>query len=86
MNAQEFAQFRKEAIEDRIRFEEDREPTMDDIPEAYRNPSALGEGVDWYDEVTRVAPMSDLNVSFSGGMNIYALSYRPDTSTRQASC
>ena len=67
MNAQEFAQFRKEAIEDRIRFEEDREPTMDDIPEAYRNPSALGEGVDWYDEVTRVAPMSDLNVSFSGG-------------------
>src|SRR5690606_12972967 len=27
MNATEFAQFRKEAIEDRIRFEEGREPT-----------------------------------------------------------
>src|SRR5690606_6436357 len=67
MNAQEFAQFRKEAIEDRVRFEENREPTMDDIPEEYRNPSALGNGVDWYDEVTQVAPMSDLNVSFSGG-------------------
>jgi len=67
MNASEFAQFRKEAIEDKIRFEEGREPTIDDIPEEYRNPSALGEGVDWYDAVTQVAPMSDLNVSLSGG-------------------
>lgn len=67
MNAQEFAQFRKEAIEDKIRFEEGREPTIEDIPEEYRNPAALGEGVDWYDEVTRVAPMTDVNVNFSGG-------------------
>ncbi len=67
MNAQEFAQFRKEAIEDKIRFEEGREPTLNDIPEEYRNPAALGEGVDWYDAVLRVAPMSDINVSLSGG-------------------
>ncbi len=67
MNAQEFAQFRKEAIEDNIRYELGREPTIDDIPEQYRNPAALGKGVDWYDEVTRIAPMSDVNVSLSGG-------------------
>ncbi|MGH2623412.1 MAG: SusC/RagA family TonB-linked outer membrane protein, partial [Sphingobacterium sp.] len=67
MNAAEFAQFRKESIEDKIRYEEGREPTIEDIPEEYRNPAALGEGVDWYDAVTRVAPMTDLNVSFSGG-------------------
>ena len=67
MNAQEFAQFRKEAIEDRIRYEEGREPTITDIPELYRDPAALGEGVDWYDAVLRVAPMSDINVSMSGG-------------------
>jgi len=67
MNAQEFAQFRKEAIEDKIRFEENREPTINDIPEDYRNPEALGEGVDWYDAVLRTAAMSDINVSFSGG-------------------
>ncbi len=67
MNAEEFAQFRKEAIEDKIRFEEGREPTINDIPEEYRNPAALGEGVDWYDAVTRIAPMSDINVNFSGG-------------------
>jgi len=67
MNAAEFAQFRKEAIEDRIRSEENREPTVNDIPEVYRNPAALGQGVDWYDAVTRVAPMSDFSVSLSGG-------------------
>jgi len=67
MNASEFAQFRKEAIEDKIRYEEGREPTINDIPEEYRNPAALGEGVDWYDAVLQVAPMSDINVSFSGG-------------------
>lgn len=67
MNAAEFAQFRKEAIEDKIRFEQGREPTLNDIPEEYRNPASLGKGVDWYDAVTRVAPMSDINVNFSGG-------------------
>ncbi|MGK6350039.1 SusC/RagA family TonB-linked outer membrane protein [Parapedobacter sp. DT-150] len=67
MNGQEFAQFRKEAIEDQIRFEEGREPTLEDIPEIYRNPAAIGEGTDWYDAVTRVAPMSDLGISISGG-------------------
>jgi len=67
MNAQEFAQFRKEAIEDKIRYEEGREPTMNDIPEEYRNPAALGEGVDWYDAVLRVAPMTDVNLNLSGG-------------------
>jgi TonB-linked SusC/RagA family outer membrane protein len=67
MNAQEFAQFRKEAIEDRIRFEEGREPTLEDIPEIYRNPEALGEGINWFNEITRPAPMRNLNVSVSGG-------------------
>src|SRR5690606_34584885 len=67
MNAQEFAQFRKEAIEDQIRYEQGREPTIDDVPEEYRNPAALGKGVDWYDEVLRAAPMNDINVNFSGG-------------------
>lgn len=67
MNGREFARFRKEAIEDRIRFEEGREPTLEDIPEVYRNPDLIGEGTDWYDAVTRVAPMSDIGVSISGG-------------------
>lgn len=67
MNGQEFAQWRKEAIMDKIRFEEGREPTLEDVPELYRDPSLIGEGTNWFDEVTRVAPMTDLNLSVSGG-------------------
>lgn len=67
MNGQEFAQWRKEAISDRIRFEEGREPTVDDIPEIYRNPELIGEGTNWFDEVTRVSSMSDINLNVAGG-------------------
>lgn len=67
MNGQEFAQFMKESTEDRIRSEEGREPTLEDIPEIYRNPAAIGEGTDWYDAITRVAPMSEIGVSIGGG-------------------
>jgi TonB-dependent starch-binding outer membrane protein SusC len=67
MNAQEFAQFRREAIGDRFRAQQNREPTDADIPEIYRNPAALGKGTDWFEEMTRVAPMQDVNLSISGG-------------------
>src|SRR5690606_8387343 len=67
MNGQEFAEWRKEAIMDTIRFEEGREPTLEDGPEIYRNPELIGKGTNWFDEVTRVAPMTDLNLSVSGG-------------------
>lgn len=74
MNGQEFAQFRKEAIEDKIRLEEGREPTIDDIPLEYRNPELIGKGTDWYDEVMRTASMSDINVGISSG-NEHVRSY-----------
>src|SRR5690606_27378000 len=67
MNGQEFAQWRQEAEMDKIRYEQGREPSLDEIPEIYRNPSLIGKGTNWFDEVTRVAPMSDINLSFSGG-------------------
>lgn len=67
MNAREFAEFRKEAVEDQVRFEEGREPTMEDIPEEYRDPGQYGEGTDWFEEVTRVAPMQNVTLSVSGG-------------------
>ncbi|MEK6477412.1 SusC/RagA family TonB-linked outer membrane protein [Catalinimonas sp. 4WD22] len=67
MNAREFAQYRKEAIMDRIRFEEGREPTEADIPEIYRDPEQLGEGTNWFDEITRIAPIQNVNLSFGRG-------------------
>src|SRR4030042_840592 len=33
----------------------------------YPNPDSLGEGTDWQDELFRVAPTMDINLSFSGG-------------------
>lgn len=67
MNGQEFAQFRQEALMDKIRFEEGREPSLTEIPEIYRNPALIGEGTNWFDEVTQVAPVSDVNLSITGG-------------------
>lgn len=67
MNGQEFAQFRKEAIEDNIRFTEHREPTEADIPEVYRHPELIGEGTNWFDAITRTAPMEEINLNMSGG-------------------
>ncbi len=67
MNGQEFAQFWRELTEDKIRFEQHREPTEADIPEKYRNPALIGKGTDWFEVVTRTAPMQELNVSVSGG-------------------
>ncbi len=67
MNAQEFAQFKKESISDNIRAGQGREPTDADIPEIYRNPEQLGKGTNWFDEITQVAPISDINLSLSGG-------------------
>ncbi len=57
MNAQEFAQFQKERFEDNGL----------EVPELYRNPEALGKGTDWFDELTRIAPVNEINLSVSGG-------------------
>jgi TonB-dependent starch-binding outer membrane protein SusC len=67
MNAREFAQFQKERIEDQVRFEQNREPTPNDVPADYRSPEQYGAGTDWFDLITRAAPTNDLNLSVSGG-------------------
>lgn len=67
LNAREWAQFRKEAISDLVRFRENREPTDADIPEAYRHPEQYGEGTNWFREMTENAPMQSYNVSIDGG-------------------
>ncbi|MNK23540.1 TonB dependent receptor [compost metagenome] len=37
------------------------------LPAVFANPSALGEGTNWQDEIFRNAPMSNYQVNFSGG-------------------
>jgi TonB-dependent starch-binding outer membrane protein SusC len=67
LNARQFAQFKKERYEDNVRFLEGREPTIEDVPEEYRNPEQYGEGTDWVDEVLRDALMTKHDFSISGG-------------------
>ena len=39
----------------------------DGQPAYFANPSTLGEGTDWQNEIFNVAPMADYNLSFAGG-------------------
>ncbi|MDP9075976.1 MAG: SusC/RagA family TonB-linked outer membrane protein, partial [Bacteroidota bacterium] len=63
MTASQFAQFRTEAIQDANKVN----GTNDPIPAAYRNPSSLGKGTDWFDAVTRTAPMQNYDVTVANG-------------------
>jgi TonB-dependent starch-binding outer membrane protein SusC len=68
MNAQEFAQFMKELNEDAVRYSQKREPTLNDVPVEYRDPSQYaGKSTNWLDLITRNAPTHTLNASVSGG-------------------
>ena len=68
LNARQFARFKKERIEDQIRFQENREPVPEDIPEMYRNPEQYGAGTAWPEEVIQDRSlMHNQNISISGG-------------------
>ncbi len=60
LNATEFAQFKKEIYEARGQ----------NVPEAYQNPEIYGKGTDWFDLITRTAPIENYTVSFTGGENL----------------
>jgi TonB-linked SusC/RagA family outer membrane protein len=62
MNATEYAQFKKESLED----------LGLPIPEIWQNPSSYGKGTDFYDELLQVAPMQDHSISFSSSNNNFA--------------
>ncbi len=66
LDAEGFARWRKENAFERAAFY-GYEITLDDIPEVYRNPEALGKGTDWHDVMTRVAPTQEYNMSVSHG-------------------
>lgn len=69
MNATQFAQFQKEIIEDNNALTGQNNP----IPEIYQNPEALGEGANWYDAITRNAPMTSATFSLSGGSDKFKI-------------
>jgi TonB-linked SusC/RagA family outer membrane protein len=75
MTAQEFAQWRTEAIQDANALNGTNTP----IPDAYKNPKSLGKGTDWFDAVTRNAPMQNYDVTVANGTDkvrsLFSLGY-----------
>ncbi|MCR8668967.1 TonB-dependent receptor [Aestuariibaculum sp. M13] len=57
LNATEFAQFKKEIFEARGQA----------VPEAYQTPEEYGKGTDWFDVITRTAPVQNYSLSYSSG-------------------
>ena len=66
LNAEEFARWRQENAFERAAFN-GNEIDISDIPEEYRNPEQLGEGVDWNNVMTRTAPVQNYDLSVSHG-------------------
>lgn len=62
MNAFEFATWRKEMAEFR------GQP----VDPVYENPGQYGEGTDWYDAITQLAPMQDHSLSISTGTDKFS--------------
>lgn len=66
LNGEEYARFRKEMIEDAFAASGET-ATEADIPLEFRNPQQYGAGTDWYDEILRSAPQSNIDLSIRGG-------------------
>lgn len=66
MNAQEFAQFKKEYYEDAQKYEGSTTP----VPEQYANPSAVSEGTDWYKLLLRTARSENYNLGLQTGTDV----------------
>lgn len=61
MDAQQFAQFKKEYYEDQARYE----GYTGGVPECYQNPAAVGAGTDWLDVLLRTAQTQNYNLGLS---------------------
>ena len=68
LNGPEFAQFKKEVLEDNIRYFQKREPTLNDIPIGFRFPEQTKYSTNWYDLILNDnAPFTDVNLTLSSG-------------------
>ncbi|MDR3261169.1 MAG: TonB-dependent receptor [Tannerella sp.] len=63
MNAQEFAQFKKDYYEDQALYE----GYTGGVPEAYQHPESVQDGTDWYDILLRTAQTQNYNLSLTSG-------------------
>ena len=69
MNANEFATYMKGYYEDKIKYENWKNPVtgLAEVPGDYADPSVYGKGTDWYSAVLRNAPIQNYTLSLTSG-------------------
>ena len=66
MNARQFATFMKQRAEDGLKYEPGYKVSAD-YHAAYDNPDQYGEGTDWFNLLTRTAPMRNIDLTLKSG-------------------
>ncbi len=61
MTAREFAAFQNEYYDDRVKYEN----YTGQLAEVYKNPERYGDGVNWFDVLTRNAPIQNYDITVS---------------------
>lgn len=70
LNGPDFAQFRKDAFMDKIRYFDHREPDISEVPLDFRYPEQTKTSTNWFDATLHNnAPFQNYNVSLSQGNN-----------------
>ncbi|AXE20937.1 TonB-dependent receptor [Runella rosea] len=68
LNGVEFAQFKKEIFEDGIRYFQNREPRLEEVPIGFRYPEQTKYSTDWFGAImNNNAPYMDVNLTISSG-------------------
>lgn len=68
MNGPEFAQFKHDSFVDRIRYFEQREPDLEEIPMEFRFPEQTTISTDWFEEImNQNARFQNYNATLSAG-------------------
>lgn len=68
MNGVEFATFKKESFEDKIRYFEKREPALSEVPAEFRFPEQTTTNTDWFQEImNQNASFQNYNATMTAG-------------------
>jgi TonB-linked SusC/RagA family outer membrane protein len=62
MTAREFAEFQNEYYQDKLKYEPATNPTL---AADYKNPERYGDGTNWFDVLTRNAPIQNYDITVS---------------------
>ncbi|HEY6082126.1 MAG TPA: TonB-dependent receptor plug domain-containing protein, partial [Chitinophagaceae bacterium] len=68
LNGKDFAQFKKDIFMDKIRYFQQREPSIDEVPLNYRYPEQTKYSTNWFDAILHQnAPYQNYDVTLSSG-------------------